>query len=316
MDHLTLGVDISKDWLDVHLAPTGKARKFPNHKAGFRQLLAWLGDQPVGRVVYEPTGRWHRDFEEALAGAGLVLSRVNPLQARRFAQALGHRAKTDVLDARMLAQMGRALELRDTLLPSSQQGRLRELQLARGVLVQDRTAAKNRLPHLGLPTLKRQCRNRLRQIERDLAVLEVEIAELIQADTILARTDQILTSIPGVSRTTSATILAELPEIGTLESRQAASLAGVAPMTRESGTWKGKSFIQGGRERLRRGLYMAALAATRHNPDLHAKYHQLREAGKPPKVALTAIMRKLIVLANTLVKQDRTWSADYPLMPS
>ena len=311
MTHLTLGIDISKDSLDAHLAPTGEVRTFPNRPAGFRRLLAWLEGQAVECIAYEPTGRWHRDFEQTLADAGLPLARVNPWQARRFAQALGCRAKTDALDARMLAQMGASLELRRTVLPSLRQRQLRELQLARWVLVKDRTAAKNRLPHLRQPTLKRLCQKRLRQIQRDLAVLEAEIAELIQADAALARIDRILTSIPGISRTTSATVLAELPEIGNLESQQVASLAGLAPMTRQSGTWKGKSFTQGGRSRLRSGLYMAALAATRHNPDLQAKYRQLREAGKPHRVALTAIMRKLIILANTLVRQDRIWAEDY-----
>lgn len=311
MTYLTLGVDISKDWLDVHLAPADETQRFPNDRAGFRRLSAWLADRPVSCIVYEPTGRWHRDFEQVMIEAGLPLARVNPLQARRFAQALGCRAKTDAIDARMLAQMGAAVELRKTLLPSPRQRELRALQLARWTLIRDRTAAKNRRPDLRQPTLKRLCEKRLRQIQRDPVVLEAEIAELIRADLGLARIDRILTSIPGISHTTSVTLLAELPEIGSLESREVASLAGLAPMTRESGTWKGKSFTQGGRSRLRSGLYMAALAATRHNPDLQAKYRQLREAGKPHKVALTAIMRKLIILANTLVKQDRIWTADY-----
>ena len=312
MTHLTLGIDISKDWLDAHLAPTGETRKFPNGKAGFRSLLAWLDGRALEKVVYEPTGYWHRDLEQALSDAGLPLTPVNPLQARRFAQARGRRAKTDAIDAGMLAQMGVAFELRKAILPSPQQRQLRELQQARWSRVQERIAVESRLPQFHDPLLKRQTRNRLRQVERERAALEAAIAELIQADAELARINRILISIPGISATTSATLLAELPEIGTLESQKVASLAGVAPMTRESGTWKGKSFIQGGRARLRCGLYMAALAAIRHNPDLRAKYQQLREAGKPGKVALTAIMRKLIILANTLVNQDRTWSANHP----
>ena len=313
MTYLTLGIDISKHWLDTYLAPTGEARRFSNDAEGFRSLLAGLQGRPIGKVVYEPTGCWHRALEQALLEAGLPLAQVNPLQARRFAQACGCRAKTDAIDAGMLAKMGAAFELRPTLLPSPQQRQLRELQLGRWSRVRERTAIRNRLPHLQSTLLRRQARNRLRQVEREREALEAEIAERIQADAELARIDRILTSIPGVSRTTSATLLAELPEIGTLESRQAASLAGVAPMTRESGTWKGRSFTQGGRARLRRGLYMAALAATRHNPDFRTKYQALREAGKPGKVALTAIMRKMIILANTLVKQDRVWRETAPM---
>ena len=312
MTYLTFGVDLSKDRLDAHLAPIGESRSFPNHKAGFRSLLAWLDGRHIKCVVYEPTGYWHRDFEQALAEAGLRLARVNPLQARRFAQTMGRLAKTDALDAAALAQMGVAFDLHETVLPSPEQRQLRELNLARWTRVRERVAVRNRLPRLQTTLLKRQCHTRLRQIKRELAALEAEMAKLIEANATLAQIDRILTSIPGISRITSATILAELPEIGALESQEIASLAGVAPMTRESGIWKGRSFTQGGRARLRSGLYMAALASTRHNPDLRAKYLQLREAGKPGKVALTAIIRKLIILANTLVKQDRIWSADYP----
>ena len=212
----------------------------------------------------------------------------------------------------MLAQMGTALDLRETVLASPQQRELRELNLARWTLVQDRIAAKNRLLNLRQPVLKRQCQARLRQIQRDLAALEANMNRLIQADPGLARKHVILTSVSGIGPTTAATVLAELPELGSLESKEVASLAGVAPMTRGSGTGKGRSLTQGRRFRLRRGLYMAALVASRHNPDLRTKYQQLLAAGKPSKVALTAIMRKLIILANTLVKQDRTWSPDHP----
>ena len=227
------------------MAPTGETRKFPNGKAGFKSLLTWLKGRPVSKVVYEPTGCWHRNFEQALIEAGLALAQVNPLQARRFAQARGRRAKTDSIDAGMLAQMGMAFDLRQTTLLSPRQRQLKELQPARWSRVQERTAVENRLPQLHTQLLKRQARNRLRQIKRERAALETEIAGLIQADAKLARINRILTSIPGISRTTSATLLAELPEIGTLESREVASLAGVAPMTRQSGTWKGKSFTQG-----------------------------------------------------------------------
>ena len=176
----------------------------------------------------------------------LPLAQVNPLQARRFAQACGRRAKTDAIDAGMLAKMGAAFELRPTALPSLQQRQLRKLQLGRWSRVQERTGIRNRLPNIQSALLRRQARNRLRQVEREREALEAEIVERIQADAELARIDRILTSIPSVSRTTSATLLAELPEIGTLESRQVASLAGVAPMTRESGSWKGQSSLRVG----------------------------------------------------------------------
>ena len=312
MTNLTLGIDISKDWLDAHLAPTGETRKFPNGKAGFRSLLAWLDGRALEKVVYEPTGYWHRDLEQALSDAGLPLAPVNPLQARRFAQARGRRAKTDAIDAGMAGADGggfRVAKGHPALASATPAQRV-----ATGPLepVQERIAVESRLPQFHDPLLKRQTRNRLRQVERERAALEAAIAgtDPGRCGTGTDQPDPDLDSRHlrnDVSHSPRGTA-----EIGTLESQKVASLAGVAPMTRESGTWKGKSFIQGGRARLRCGLYMAALAAIRHNPDLRAKYQQLREAGKPGKVALTAIMRKLIILANTLVNQDRTWSANHP----
>ena len=311
MPDCTVGVDISKAHLDVYLAPVGKAVRFSNDAAGFDALIAWI-DQPVRSVVYEPTGPWHRAFEEALLQAGLPLARANPLQARRFAQAMGQRAKTDTVDARMLAQMGAALHLRPTTASPPPRRALEELQVARDALVQDRTAARNRQKHLRHRLLKQQNKTRLSQIDRHLAAVDAEIGKRLAEDAVLARRTEILTSIPGVSSITAAGLLTQMPELGRLDAKAVASLAGLAPVTRQSGAWQGRSFIQGGRPRVRRLLYMPALAAIRCNPDLRAKYRQLRGQGKPPKVALTAVMRKLLLLANTLLEQNRSWLPDRP----
>jgi transposase len=176
-----------------------------------------------------------------------------------------------------------------------------------GWLVRDRTALKNREKNLTIAILKRQCKQRLDQIERHIEALDAEIAGLIATDPALARRHEILTSIDGVGILTANQLIATMPELGTLENKQAASLAGLAPVARQSGQWKGKSFIRGGRAKVRQALYMPALVAARYNPDLKAKYRQLIAAGKPPKVAITAVMRKLIVIANTLLKADRLW---------
>lgn len=304
----TIGVDISKARLDVHRLPGGEARSFGNDKRGFRGLIRWFRSFDVERIVYEPTGAYHRGFEDALAAAGMPLAKVNPLQARRFAQASGTRAKTDRADAQTLAAMGLALKPGIGAVASKSLRDLKELQIARQALIKDRTAAKNRAKSLSLPLLKARNLARLRQIERDLAAIEAAMSDLVMDDAKAARTFDILTSIPGISAITALALLVEIPELGTLQPKQAASLAGLAPFARESGKWKGKRFISGGRKFLRDALYMPALVACRFNADMKRFYNRLKDQGKPPKVAITAVMRKLIILANTLVKDNRIWT--------
>ena len=184
---------------------------------------------------------------------------------------------------------------------------LHELQLARTALQRERTAAQNRADRLTLALLRRQHASRLRQIERALDEIDAAVAALVAADPDLARKAEILCSIPGVAMVTAAAILAELPELGSLEAAAAASLTGLAPFTRESGRWKGQAKIGGGRGDLRRALYLPALSAARYNQDLKSVYDRLRARGKPAKLALVAVMRKLVILANVLVRDDRTW---------
>ena len=189
---------------------------------------------------------------------------------------------------------------------------LKELYVAREALVKDRTAAKNRGKVLTLPLLKRQNAQRLEQINRQIATVEAAILQIVEADPGLSDRFAILTSIPGVSNITAFALLIEMPELGALEPGQAASLVGLAPIARQSGRWTGRAFIRGGRAGLRQALYMPALVAARFNPDLKAKYLKLVDAGKPAKVALTAIMRKLVVLANALLKANRRWQPKHP----
>jgi len=303
----SIGIDISKSKLDAHRLSDGAAASFPNTRSGFGALRRWIGKTVPLCVVYEATGPYHAAFERALAGC-LPLVKVNPLQARRFAQARGTRAKTDQVDAAMLAQMGRALELQpDVPLPEDQH-ELKELQVARTALVKDRTRILNRIKTQTLALTRRRSRAQLRQIERSLQEIEAEIKTRLRANDQRARAHDILCSIPGISEITAAAILIECPEIATLGRKQIASLAGLAPMTRQSGKWRGLAFIQGGRKFLRDALYMPALVAVRFNPDMQAKYTAMCGAGKPKKVALTAIMRKMLELANALIRDDRKWA--------
>ena len=204
--------------------------------------------------------------------------------------------------------MGMLLELDARPAPSEGLSELKELSIAREALVKDRTAAKNRAKALTLPVLKRHNAGRLKQIEPQIGAIEAVIMELLQADPDLARRLSILTSIPGISRITAFALIIEMPELGAIQAGQAASLAGLAPVARQSGRWTGRAFIRGGRASVRRALYMPALVAARFNPDLKTKYDQLREAGKPAKVAITAIMRKLVLLANALLSKNRLWT--------
>ena len=303
----TVGIDISKDHLDACWLPANEAKRFPNSKAGFRALARWI-DPRVERIAYEPTGPWHRGFEDALLDAGLPLYSINPYQLRCFAKSIGRRAKTDPIDAKVAAQMAQAVEnLRPLRKQSKPRRELAELQAARDGLMRDRTALLNRSRHVGNPLIKRLNRDRLRQIERQVGLLDAEMKKLVAEDASLARRAEILTSIPGISHITATGLLVYMPELGTLTAKTAGSLAGLAPVTRESGAWRGTSWIQGGRRRLRHLLYMPALVATRHHPELRRKYLELQARGKPKKVALTAVMRKLIVLSNVLLQEDRLW---------
>ena len=302
----TIGIDISKATLDVHAYPAGVDRQFANTVKGHQALIAWLGQWQVERIAYEATATYHRALEAALADWPCV--KLNPERARRFAQATGTLAKTDRIDAALLARMAAMLQPPARPARSRIQALLAELINARDGLVRDRTALKNRAKTLTIPLLKRQCQQRLEQIARHIAALDDEVAAIIAADAELARRHAILISIDGLGPITANQLIATMPELGSLENKQAASLAGLAPIARQSGQWKGKSFIRGGRANVRQALYMPALVAARFNPDLRAKYQQLIAAGKPAKIAITAIMRKLLVTANALIKADRLWA--------
>ena len=303
-----IGIDISKDQLDTYRLSDRQHAVFDNDKTGFKALLKWIDRAGELRIVYEPTGPYHRGMEDALAQAGHALVKVNPRQARRFAEATGTQAKTDRIDAMLLARMGLALDLPSRPVRGDMMNNLREIHVARLALVKERTAASNRASAAQNTVLKRQSKARLAFIERQLSELEEAIAAPIAADPNLSARRDILTSIPGIGLVTAHMLLIEMPELGALEPKQAASLAGLAPFTRRSGKWKGKEMIRGGRAALRSAIFMPALVAVRFSADRKRKYQALLEKRKPPKVAITAAMRKLILLANALLRDGRKWN--------
>jgi len=308
MTDIIIGIDISKDTLDAYRHPDGDRHRVDNTAAGHKALIAWIRASPVKQVVYEPTGAYHRALEQALGKADLPLVKINPRKVRRFADAIGQQAKTDPLDAALLARMAAMCDLSPKPVPDQRLVVLQEMLVARTALVKDRTAARNRTKTVTLHLLKRQIDRRLKQIDYDIAQVDEQIMAKIKADPTLAQRFAILASIPGIGDITACTLLITMPELGQMQNAQAASLAGLAPITRQSGRWTGKAHIRGGRANARHALYMPALVATRFNPDLKAKYDHLISLGKPTKLAITAIMRKLIVLANALLKANRKWT--------
>jgi transposase len=294
--------------LDAYWLSNREHWQFCNDEKGVNALALWAREAGVVRAVFESTGVYHRLVETGLAEHGISFARVNPRQARRFCEGAGQLAKTDRVDAAMLAKMGVLLELKADVPRSETLHNLKQLTTARLALIKDRTAARARLAATTHGLLIRQVKHRLKQIERDLGQVADGIDAIVAADENLAARAEILTSIPGIAKVTACAILTDMPELGDLSGKQAAKLAGLAPISRQSGKWQGKERIQGGRASVRRAIYLPAVVATRFNPDMKAKYEQLISTGKCKKLAITTVMRKLIVTANALLRDQRKWT--------
>jgi len=308
-----VGIDISKANLDVALLPSKMQRRFTNDAKGHKALGQWLGSFHVELIVFEATGIYHRLLERYLRQQGFPYAKLNPRWAKRFSEAIGTTAKTDQVDANMLARLGATLEPKQSRCIPETVETLKDLVNARRALIKDQTAARNRLEKTTCcMLLKRQAKKRMKQIEADVAAIDIQCRKLVTADKSLKRRYAIIVSVPGLGDVTAMTILAEMPELGSMNKKQVASLTGLAPVTRQSGTWQGKSFIRGGRANLRRALYMPALVAIQHNKQFKVAYAMLIEKGKPKKVAIVAAMRQLIILVNALVQQNRLWEAAAP----
>lgn len=302
-----VGIDVCKDHLDVYLHPLGQGVRLANSADGIRRLKRQLAGHPVALVVMEATGKHHQLTHRSLSQSGIAVAVVNPLRSRLFAEAIGTRAKTDRVDAKMLAILGDALGPQAMPPPSETLEALQELVHARNAATAERTALSNRRAASSTTFLKAEINRRLKSLDRHIQRLAAEIAKRIAAEPALARRQEILLSIPEVGAGVAANLLVDLAELGCLDRHAAACLAGVAPFADDSGDLSGQRRIKGGRASPRRALYWAALSAARHNPDLSTFHKRLVENGKKPKVALTAVMRKLVVLANTLIKEDQLW---------
>jgi transposase len=294
------GLDIAKASLQLHLQ--NRLYDLSNTAAGHAQLLKRLATVAGVQVICEATGGYERAVVAALHAASIPVSVVNPTRVRQFARASGELAKTDPIDAAKLTAFGHAFTPEPTPPRTNVQLKLAALVSRRLQLLELKVAEEQRAETCAEPVLRRLFSAWLPQMEKQIAKVEALIEELLASQPSLAAQVQRLDDITGVGRITALTVLAQMPELGQLNRRQAAALAGLAPFNRESGKWTGKRFIRGGRALLRRGLYMAALSASRSNHLLKPFYDRLIAAGKPAKVALTAVMRKLIVLMNHLLK--------------
>lgn len=303
---INVGVDVGKWNLDVHLYERDLYFQVENTPEGIKKLLGRLGRYQVERLVMEATGRYQFLLAEKAMEKGLPVCVVKPLSVRRYAQAIGLTAKTDAIDARIIAEYGAVVQPVVTPRKSKNLLWIRDLLARRRQLVSLRTRELNRLKVMG-KSLESSCKRIIRTLEQELVRIEKQLDKRIEQETEWAEKKALLKSAPGIGNTMVYTLLADLPELGTMTNKQAAALVGVAPMNRDSGKMRGKRRIRGGRYGVRTTLYMATLSATLCNPVIKDFYQRLVAQGKHKKVALTACMRKFIVMLNAMVRDNCEW---------
>jgi transposase len=300
-----MGIDVSKGWIDVYLLCENRSCRVTNT---YDSLKEWAATLPEGiTAVIEATGGFHNQAVAVLSEAGIPVCIVNPKAIHHFAKALQLKAKTDEIDARLIALFGRCCKPKPQPLPTKEQARLKDIVTRRGQLIEIQTAEKNRWSMVKDELVRTSIDAHREWIAAEIERIDRDIEAMFDRDDSWKQNLERLTSVPGVGVKTARALLADFPELGTLNAKSAAALAGLAPFTRESGIWKGRSYINGGRSGVRRALYMATLTATRCNPVIRAFYQLLINRGKPFKVAITACMRKLVVILNALLRDEKNW---------
>jgi transposase len=307
------GIDISKARLDVCLLPARESFAVSNDQEGLDGLLGRLEEARPKLVVLEASGGFERPVAAALAASGLAVAVLNPRQTRDFARATGKLAKTDRLDAEALARFAEAVRPAPRTLPDKEAQEFSAILARRRQLIQMMTAEKNRLGSTASKAVKRRIGAHVRWLEKELARTDRDLDQTVQSSPTFKENEALLRSVPGVGPVLCRTLLAELPELGSLSSRQLSALVGVAPLNRDSGTLRGRRAVWGGRARVREALYMGALIATRHNPQIKEFYGRLLAAGKPKKVALVACMRKLLAVLNAVMRDRTPWRCPHAL---
>jgi transposase len=307
MEAIFVGIDVSKDRLDVHVRPSREAFAVTRGGKGLEELIDRLRALAPQLIAIEATGGFETIAAAAIAGAALPLAIVNPAQVRHFAQAVGKRAKTDPLDAEVIAHFAEAVKPPVRPIPDEQARLLAELVARRRQIIEMIVAERQREKRAAIVRVRKGILRHLRMLEKELLDVDKDIGALVRGSPAWRKKEELMITVPGVGNTLARTFLAELPELGRLNRREIASLAGLAPFTRQSGRWKGKSMIGGGRASLRAALYMAALSAIRCNRSLRVFYQRLLSAGKPKMVGLIAVARKILVILNAMLRDKTQW---------
>lgn len=307
MEAMFVGIDVSKDRLDVHVRPSREAFAVVRDGKGLEELIDRLTTLSPQLIAIEATGGFETIAAAAIAGAALPLAIINPAQVRHFAQAVGKRAKTDPIDAEVIARFAEAVKPEPRPLPDEQSRLLAELVARRRQIIEMIVAERQREKRAENTHVRKGILRHIRVLEKELPDIDNDIGTLVRSSPAWREKEDLLVSFPGVSNKLARTFLAEVPELGRLNRREIASLAGLAPFTRQSGRWKGKSMIGGGRAPLRAALYMAALSAIRCNPVLKLFYQRLLSAGKPKMVALIAVARKILTILNAMLRERKKW---------
>jgi transposase len=306
MDGIFVGIDVSKDRLDVHVRPGGEAFAVGRDAAGVEELVGRLRAAGAGTVAVEATGGFETVVAAGLAAAGLPVVVVNPAQVRAFAQALGRRAKTDPIDAAVIAHFLEATRPPIRPLPDAETELLADLLARRRQIIQMIVAERQREKRAA-GRMHKSIVRLLKALQKELSEIDQDIDGAVRGSPLWREKEDLLASVPGVGPTIARTLIAELPELGSLDRRQIAALAGLAPYTRQSGQWRGKSFIAGGRTTVRNALFLGAMVAARHNPVLRAFRDRLVAAGKPKLLALVAVARKLLTILNAILRDKKPW---------
>lgn len=303
---LILGIDLSKDWLDAYLLPSGQSWHVNSDPDSLAEWVRQLPDG-INLAVMEASGGIQRLPAAILAEANIPISIVNPKKVRDFAKAMGQLAKTDAIDAKMIAEFGEKVQPQPRRLPDEAQSLLTGLVARRTQVMRIRTGEQNRLRTVHEKSIRRSIQAHIEWLKQEEESIDEQIEQLVQSKPKWAAQQKLMTSIPGVGVKTANALLARMSEMGCSARRGVTALAGLAPFARDSGKSYGNRFVHGGRKHVREALYMAALAAIRHNPPLRVFYQQLVERGKPKKVALTAVMRRLLVIINAIVRDETPW---------
>jgi transposase len=307
MDNIIVGIDVSKDRLDIAVRPSGEAFVVERNAAGLELLAGRLRELSPHIVALEATGGFETVAAATLAAAALPVVIVNPAQIRAFAKALGQRAKTDPIDAAVIAHFAEATKPEPRPLPDAATRLLADLVARRRQIVEMIGAERQRERRVTVARLKTSIARLLKALEKELASLDADIDDAVRGSPAWRAKEDLLASVPGVGPAIARTLMAELPELGKLSRKEIAALAGLAPFTRQSGQWRGRSFIGGGRTTVRTALFMGAMVAKKHNPILKAFFDRLVAAGKPKMVALIAVARKLLTILNAILRDNRSW---------